>query len=182
MKRILLALYLLVLATLCLHTKDAPLPKYLELSNEQLRDLGFVINKHGVFFVTEIPEKDTYSFHCYRGYLNTKDDQGTVQIIDIMRDNLSTRLEKKENPTYFDSLPPLKVDYYFVKIIETDGDNIFTSDAGPVETIPILVRQKKYGFSIKEDIIVFMKYTEGLKVKLSYIEQHEDYITLLFDD
>ncbi|OGU14164.1 MAG: hypothetical protein A2X61_07150 [Ignavibacteria bacterium GWB2_35_12] len=152
--------------------------KYLELSESQLRDIGFVINERGIFFKSEVPENTKEGiFHCMVGYINTNDDQGTRMILAPARQNLGKIV--KENADYFDSLPVLKSDYYFAKIIEVSGENIYTSFWKKIVTIPILVKQTKYNFKIKKDVIVYMKASEGLKKKLSYVENLEKYFVTL---
>ena len=156
--------------------------KYLELTEAQLRDIGFVINEKGIFFKTEIPVEDSKKlFEFVRGYLNTADNQGTRYIMGLERPSLEERLKKKDNPDYYDSLPAIKCDYYFVKIVEINGSMICSVEPHIAETIPIVVRQTKYNFKIKKDVIVYMKATKGLREKLSYINNINQYIVNIND-
>ena len=152
--------------------------KYLELSYTQLKDIGFVINDRGIFFKSVIPDSDNVKgFKTMVGYLNTKEEQGTRSRWGDAKTNFDEI--KKDNTNYFDSLPVLNSDYYFIKIIDENGDNIYTSIWKKVETIPILVRQSDYNFKIKKDIIVYLKASVGLKKKLNYISNLDKYIVTL---
>jgi hypothetical protein len=156
--------------------------KYLELTESQLREIGFVIIEKGIFFKTEIPTEDSKKlFEVVRGYLNTPDAQGTRYIMGLERPSQEERLKKINNPDFYDSLPPIKCDYYFVKIVEINGGMICDVEPHKTETIPIIVRQSRYNFKIKKDIIVYMKATKGLKEKLGYINNIEQYIFNLKD-
>ncbi|MGA2298415.1 MAG: hypothetical protein ABSG15_12790 [FCB group bacterium] len=156
--------------------------KYLELTVSQLKDLGFVINTKGIFFKTEIPPEDSKKlYECMRGYYNTKVDEGTRYVMGYDCANTEDNSKNKENPSYYDKLPALKCDYYFVKIVEINGDTICSVEPHKTLAIPIIVRQEKYKFKIKKDIIVYLKATEGLKKKLNYVDNLEQYIVSLTD-
>jgi len=154
--------------------------KYLELTEPQLRDIGFVINEKGIFFKSEIPSEDAKKYlTSVRGYLNTPDDRGTIHIFGTEYEGNEKHLKDKEKPVYFDSLNPVKCDYYFVKIIEIGGDMICDVDPHKAVTIPIVVRQTKYDFQIKKDVIFYMIASEGLRKKLSFVDNLNQYIVTL---
>ena len=155
--------------------------KYLELNEEQLADLGFVINEKGIFFKTLIPESDRKrAMDLVRLYFNTPDDQGTKSILYTGKSyDHEKKLKNLDTPAYSDSLPALEVDYYFTKIIEVGGELICNVEPRGIETIPVLVRQQQYDYSIKNDVIVYLKLTDGLRQKLSYVEDLDKYIVTI---
>jgi hypothetical protein len=156
--------------------------EYLELTEAQLRDIGFVINDRGIFFKSEIPESDIMkTLNSVRCYLNTYDAQGTEYIMGTEQQSNEERLKKVDHPKYQDSLPAIKSDYYFVKIVEVNGGMICSVEPHKVATIPLLVKQGKYNFKIKKDVIVYMKDTKGLREKLSYVKNLDEYVVKLDD-
>ncbi|MFH1049521.1 MAG: hypothetical protein V1779_01165 [bacterium] len=181
-KKVLIALFSILIAiNILVQCNTNKNKEYLVLTNDQLIDLGFVINEKGVFFKSLIPDKDTkITFEYVRMYLNSATEQGTRYIMNVGQGyNFEESLKSKENPTYSDSLPPLKLDYYFTKIVEVNGDMICDVEPRGVKTIPLLVRQSQYKFKIKKDVIVYMKLTDGLRKKLSYVDDWDDYIKVI---
>ena len=182
MKKVAVIILILSFFACSKQSKQSVNNKYLELTEIQLKDIGFVINENGVFFKTEIPADDKISKLEYiRGYLNTPYDQGTHYNMNPDRPSHEELLKKIEHPGYYDSLPAKKCDYYFVKIVEINGSMICSVEPHKAEVIPLIVRQSKYNFKIKKDIIVYLKASKGLQEKLKYVENLDQYIVNLND-
>jgi hypothetical protein len=183
MKNAIYPLLILVFWGICFSISPKTV-KPLELTESQLRDLGFTINEKGIFLKTVIPENDTDRkvYDYMRGYVNSKIDRSTRYRILVNGIRIPEDLSKIDNSDYFDSIPPLICDYFFVKILESNDSVICSLEPRDAEVIPILVRQSQYDFMIKNDVIFFMIASEGLKQKLSYIKNLKDYIIKLPED
>ena len=108
-------------------------------------------------------------------------EQNLIYNLSTDRPSHEKLLLKVEHPGYYDSLLTTKCDYYFVKIVEINGDMICSVEPHKAVTISIIVRLSKYNFKIKKDSIFYLKSTKGLKEKLSYVINIDDYIVKLND-
>ena len=158
--------------------------KYLKLTTDQLKEIGFVINEHGVFFKSEVPERDNskniYKMICY---FNNKYWSGTNMNLNIKVKSKKTSKTLKNYPDSlnFMNLPALKLDYFIIKIVEVKGDMICDIIYENINTIPVFIKQSDFDFSNKKDIIVYLKATKSLKNKLSYVDNLDGYIVKLLE-
>ena len=180
MKTVLISSILLVCFLICCNQEK---PKeFLELNEQQLKDIGFVFSEHGIYFKTNIPKNsDKYDLYCQKGYYNDKDEYGTRGILGMSRDKLDSLDSNRDSSDYYANLPALKVKYYFLKITHRNGKNIYGFSPVDEKVIPILLKQNKYNFDNKGDVIFYLKATDDLKKKLSYIDNLDEYIVRLVE-
>lgn len=123
----------------------------LDLSDNDLKKIGFIVNKDEIYIKTHFIEKTSDIKYFFTWY-NNKTKSGTA--FDL--DDKTCYLNKKR-----------LTDYYIVKVTDIDGkaDWDITDFDGFV--IPIFVNNKKRGLRSNKDIVIFLSSTPDLVRKLN---------------
>lgn len=152
---------------------------YVELSEEQLKKIGFVIDERGIFFKVALPhdgyQKGRVFFSCISFY-NGTDINGTMIGSGDPFSEQTIFEDDKEADVLNKKLKPIEVDYYLIRVLDLTGKQNFSFHRSDIEVLPILVKQSQYNFYDKRDIILYLKYTESLKEKLNDVDDLDSYV------
>jgi len=132
----------------------------LELSDKELKNIGFVIDDEEMYLNTYIrnwQSKPEDKYICT--WFNSKKESG----VSLMSGNIKDKLEKKDpkNKNYKMG----EASYYIVKVVFVDGkENFDWKYKGRV--IPIYIRNSNRNYKEKKDVIIYLKYTPDLGNKI----------------
>ncbi|MCK4662034.1 MAG: hypothetical protein KAT68_04170 [Bacteroidales bacterium] len=170
--------FFFVLITLFVQAQSEDV-KFIELSENQLKSIGFEIDQNGIFFRSVIPndgyrdEKTEYIKEI--GFFNGKDNFGTS----MGRGGYTKDIQfpgGSESCKYYNGITPINADYYIIRVVDLSGKENFSFHLKDVKVLPVLIKQSNYKFNDQRDILVYFKYTDQLKEKLKDIPNLDDYV------
>jgi len=126
----------------------------LELSDEELKKIGFVIDDEEMYLNTW----NRPDYIC--GWFNNKTESGT-QTLD---GNIESFLKKKDKKNRKFDLR--KTDYQIVRVTDPDGKLNFNSTKYSGLVIPIYIRNKHRSYYNKQDVVIYLSYTPSLVKKM----------------
>ena len=163
----------------------AQAPKYLELTQEQLKEIGFVFNTDGTFIRTFAPDSTRTDTAFYElSYMNGPDDCGTILATwkkNIMTKIMSDTTEfkkicKSKTCEVFYKIPCSNLQFPLVSISEKDSiPELMVEISKDTRTIPILLIQSNGIFKDKRNLVFYIVYSPELAKKLTYIPNLNSY-------
>ena len=163
----------------------AQAPKYLELTQEQLKEIGFVFNTDGTFIKTIAVDtiiKDSVYYEL--SYMNGIDDEGSIITTGIKKKDTDSSFRKSTCKTNTCNLY-LKMPFSGFPIVSINAkDSVphqMVGSKNGIRTIPVLLKQTNSTFKDKSDLVFYFEYTPQLAKKLNNIANLELYIFVFKD-
>ncbi len=130
----------------------------LTVSDDDLKNIGFVINNDGMYLETFMFDKEfgVDSTRFYIKWFNDKTDYGEEMITGKFSD------DSKEYQSIRNKYP----DYYIVKVVDINGNMNFDMNYKG-RAVPIYIRNSNRNYAGKTDVVIYLKYTKSLIEKLS---------------
>ena len=133
----------------------------LMLSDDELREIGFVIDDNGIYLNTfkHGKDKSKYENGNVVSWYNNKTDCGSSMVSGGKEKDL------KKSFTFPQDL--FNADYYIVQVTFVEkGTNNLTTASFKGRTIPIYIRNSTRNYHAKYDVVIYLKYSLDLVEKL----------------